>query len=198
MNCLWRRLARPVIHYRALKLEIKANLVRNIVCQHNVNIVSGPTSLQQNSVFYSVIRNKSKKAKYESDDEEEISEDDSSLSKDSKVVKFNTTSLRTDLILKSALGIARNKIEQQFYESRIRVNGKKIMKKSSSVRLGDEIDIVKMVSPKNPDHLYVYRVQVMNVTAKEDAIAITARRFKNLLIENYEEDPYKGSAGNDE
>ncbi|KAI5644526.1 hypothetical protein NE865_03415 [Phthorimaea operculella] len=186
MNCLWRRFTRPLIHYRALKLEIKANVKRTIVCQHNVNIICYPTSLQQNSVFSSVIRHKSKKAKYDSDDEEEITEDDSSLSKDSKVVKFNTTSLRTDLILKSALGIAR------------KVNGKKIMKKSASVRLGDEIDIVKMVSPKNPDHLYVYRVQIMNVAAKEDAIAITARRFKNLLIENYEEDPFKGSAGNEE
>ena len=44
----------------------------------------------------------------DSDDEIEAYDDvDLSLTKDSKVVKFNTTSLRTDAILKSALGIAR-------------------------------------------------------------------------------------------
>lgn len=44
--------------------------------------------------------------KYDSDDET-IVDDDSSLSKDSKIIKFGTTSMRTDTILKSALGVAR-------------------------------------------------------------------------------------------
>lgn len=44
--------------------------------------------------------------KYDSDDEITI-DDDSSLSKDSKIVKFSSTSMRTDMILKSALGVAR-------------------------------------------------------------------------------------------
>lgn len=47
--------------------------------------------------------------KQSDDDEDDYKpkDDDSSLSKDSKVVKFSTTSLRTDGILKNALGIAR-------------------------------------------------------------------------------------------
>lgn len=59
------------------------------------------------------------------------------------------------------------------------------------MRIGDEIDVIKSVSPQNPDHLYVSRVEIINVTAQEDNIVVTARRFKNLLIENYDSDPYK-------
>ncbi|KPJ08377.1 Uncharacterized protein C6orf203-like [Papilio machaon] len=131
------------------------------------------------------------------DDEEEVfDEDDVSLSRDSKLVKFKTTSLRTDVVIKSALGVSRNKVEQVFYESKIRVNGKKIMKKSHAVKVGSEIDVVKSVSPHNPDHLYVARIEVLNIVPKEEDIAITVRRFKNLLIENYEDDPYKPSSAN--
>lgn len=66
------------------------------------------------------------------------------------------------------------------------------------IKQGDEIDVIKSVSAKNPDHLNVSRVEIINVTAKEESILITARRFKSLLIENYEEDPYKASTTSDE
>ncbi|KOB77414.1 putative secreted protein, partial [Operophtera brumata] len=115
--------------------------------------------------------------KYDSDDET-IVDDDSPLTRDSKMVKFSTTSMRTDMILKSALGVARNKIEQAFYESKIRVNGRKITKKSAP----------------NPDHLFVSRIEILDASPKEESIGISARRFKNLLIENYEEDPHKGGS----
>lgn len=62
------------------------------------------------------------------------------------------------------------------------------------VRIGDEIDVIKVVSPKNKNHLYVSRVEIMNIAAKEEQIAVTARRFKNLLIENYEDDSFKGNS----
>lgn len=165
---------------------------RHGVYRH-VNITSKLVELYSNKTNYTTVRWKSKKRQYDSDDEELVLEDDSSLSKDSKVVKFSTTSMRTDVVLKSALSISRNKVEQMFYESKIRVNGKKILKKSASVRLGDEVDVIKMVSPKNPNHIYVSRVEILDVTAKEESIQVTARRFKHLLIENYENDPIKTS-----
>lgn len=65
------------------------------------------------------------------------------------------------------------------------------------VKVGSEIDVIKSVSPHNPDHLYVARIEVLNIVPKEEDIAITVRRFKNLLIENYEDDPYKSSGVND-
>ncbi|XP_059058588.1 mitochondrial transcription rescue factor 1 [Achroia grisella] len=194
MNYLWRRVITPVFVCRRAKLQIITNQSLHQL-NKNINITSNPLN---NNVYNLIVRYKSKKqSQHDSDDEDDDYNDDSSLKKDSKVVKFSTTSLRTDAILKSALGVARNKIEQVFYESKIRINGKKILKKSASVRIGDEIDVIKMVSPNNPDHLYVSRVEILNVAAKEESIVITARRFKNLLIENYELDPYKASSSTD-
>lgn len=66
------------------------------------------------------------------------------------------------------------------------------------VKIGDEIDVIKTISPKNPNHLYISRIEIINLAAKEETIAITARRFRSLLIENYETDPYKGSAESEE
>ncbi|KAM3966949.1 mitochondrial transcription rescue factor 1 [Aphomia sociella] len=177
-------------------LTLKDN--KRLACQFatvnkNVNITSNLLHYHINNS--PTLRFKSKKQnQHDSDDEIEDYNDDSSLKKDSKVMKFSTTSMRTDVILKSALGVARNKIEQIFYESKIRVNGNKILKKSAPVRIGDEIDVIKMVSPNNPEHLYVARVEILNVAAKEDSISITARRYKNLLIENYDDDPYKAGS----
>lgn len=64
------------------------------------------------------------------------------------------------------------------------------------VKIGDEVDVMKMVSPNNPDHLYVSRVEILNIAPKEDSISITARRFKHLLIDNYEDDPHKSTVEN--
>ncbi|XP_050349436.1 mitochondrial transcription rescue factor 1 [Nymphalis io] len=156
-------------------------------------------NLKPISYFYDVSRSKSQKqTDLDSDDESDVFDDDISLSRDSKVVKITTTSLRADVVLKSALGIARNKIEKLFYESKIRVNGKKILKKSMPVKVDYELDVIKSVSPKNSDHLYISRVEILNITAKEESILVTARRFKTLLIENYENDPYKPSTSNED
>ncbi|XP_068622481.1 mitochondrial transcription rescue factor 1 [Battus philenor] len=194
MTMLWRRTAITIIR-NSIKQEIRFKYghcaVNNLV-DHNC---LKPVDYRPTNILNITIRHKSNKQKdLDSDDEQEVfDEDDSTLTKDSKIVKFKTTTLRTDAILKSALGVSRNKIEQVFYESKIRVDGKKIMKKSHGVKLGNEIDVIKSVSPHNPDHLYVSRVEVLNLVPKEENISVTVRRFKNLLIENYEDDPYKGS-----
>ncbi|XP_063633036.1 mitochondrial transcription rescue factor 1 [Cydia splendana] len=198
MNALWRCVAKPVLTNK-IGLESFKKFMSTTICSKYIGTtLLVPTQCKYYSP-YNTIRHKSKKQMAdECDDEGDTFDDDPSLSRDSKVVKFNTTSLRADLILKTALGVARNKIEQLFYESKIRVNGKKIVKKSLSVKIGDEIDIIKAVSPKNPHHLYISRIEVMNLAAKEETIVVTARRFKTLLIENYETDPYKGSANEEQ
>ncbi|XP_041988862.1 mitochondrial transcription rescue factor 1 [Aricia agestis] len=196
MNLLCKRLRSTINLYRAIH---KVKTLKTCTIHTVINkqyYVQNPA----NYYGYNTIRCKSKKQQKDPDSDDEdnkndfLDDDDYSLTKDSKVVKFNTTSLRTDMILKSALGIARNKVEQLFYESKIRVNGKKILKKSATVRPDFEIDVIKSISPKNPDHIVVARIIILNIVAKEESVAITVRRFKNLLIENYEEDPYKGSA----
>lgn len=83
-------------------------------------------------------------------------------------------------------------METLFYESKIRVNGKKLLKKSSQVSVGDEIDVIKGISHMNPDHLIVQRIEVLSAKPKEesDGLLVKLRRNKSLVIENYEESPY--------
>ncbi|CAH2040636.1 unnamed protein product, partial [Iphiclides podalirius] len=198
MNAL-RRTPYTILRNRIIHSEIRIKYFHSAVINSQLQNQVKPI------VFYTFaniphisIRHKSKKQSDLDSDDEQDDEDDYSLTKDSKVIKFNTTSLRTDGVLKSALGVSRNKIEQVFYESKIRINGKKILKKSHAVKVGSEIDVIKSISPHNPDHLYVSRVEVLNLAAKEETIVVTVRRFKNLLIENYETDPYKPSSADKE
>lgn len=101
-------------------------------------------------------------------------------------VKIKVQSLRADLLLKSAVGIARNKIEAAFYDNRIRINGKKIAKKSQACKIGDEIDLIKNDCPTNPNHLIIARIEILATEPKEEHISVTMRRFKSLTVEKYE------------
>uniref|UniRef100_A0A6M2DN83 Mitochondrial transcription rescue factor 1 C-terminal domain-containing protein n=1 Tax=Xenopsylla cheopis TaxID=163159 RepID=A0A6M2DN83_XENCH len=116
-------------------------------------------------------------------DEEEYFENE----RDSKIVKTKLNSLRADLILKSGLSIARNKIEEHFYQSKIRVNGEKILKKSLQLQVGDEIDVIKGPSPLNPEHLIISRVVVVSATPKEGNLLTVLRRYKTMTVENYKD-----------
>jgi len=53
---------------------------------------------------------------------------------DVKIIKSRLNSLRLDTLLKAGLGISKSKVEVAFYESKIRVNGERILKKSKQVR----------------------------------------------------------------
>ncbi|XP_063705660.1 mitochondrial transcription rescue factor 1 [Culicoides brevitarsis] len=127
----------------------------------------------------------------ESDEEEE---EDLVQDKHSKTMKVVVNSMRLDLIIKSGLGLARNKVEALFYDSRIRVNGQKVDKKSARVDIGDEIDVIKGLSHQNPEHLVIQRVEILSAKPKEeqDGLIVKLRRNKSLTIENYE-DPFKGN-----
>jgi len=119
-------------------------------------------------------------------------------------------------------------VEKLFYESRIRVNGKKILKKSAQVNhrciilvrrafyeetclkcfytvsvtfynvslqlhVGDEVDVIRGLSPMNPEFLLVSRIEILSVKAGEENIVVKLRRLKSLIVENYSE-PWKESA----
>lgn len=101
-----------------------------------------------------------------------------------------------------------SKVEATFYDSKIRVNGKKIAKKSSPVckdyahrleflfiivtpfshqiKTGDEIDVIKEFSPVNPANIVVSRIEVLSVVPNTEDITVVMRRYKSLTIENYE------------
>ncbi|BFF91795.1 mitochondrial transcription rescue factor 1 [Drosophila madeirensis] len=114
--------------------------------------------------------------------------------RDSKVVKTKVNSLRADLLLKAGLGMARNKVELNFYESKIRVNGKKLQKKSVQLNIGDEIDVIRGFSQANPSHLVISRVAILSASEREEGLSVHLRRYKSLLIDNYRgADAFKSS-----
>ncbi|XP_025424930.1 uncharacterized protein C6orf203 homolog [Sipha flava] len=128
-----------------------------------------------------------KRTKNQNDDDSSDDEElDLDMDNSSKLMKFRTSTMRMDAILKHALGKSRNKIEVAFYESRIRVNGEKVTKKSHSVEVGDEIDLVKGPSPNNPDFLLVSRVEVLSAKLDGDELEVKLKMYKNLLINDYD------------
>ncbi|KAJ3642213.1 hypothetical protein Zmor_025016 [Zophobas morio] len=161
----------------------------NMCCATQLPLLNAITNTQETSLRY-----KSKKSKKQSQapsDSEETGEestwDDKVVDKNSKVMNITVNSTRIDAILKSGLGIARNKIETFFYESKIRLNGKKLLKKSDLAQEGDEIDVVKGASVTNPNFLTVARVEVLGVTDKGETVSVKIRRCKNLAVEKYED-----------
>lgn len=147
---------------------------------HSSSLVLGNPQLQS-------LRHKSKtpKKKQESDSEESDDITEEYSNRVSKVLTVNVTSPRVDAILKSALGIARNKIETMFYENKVRLNGEKLSKKSVSVQESDEIDLFKGPDPKNSNFIIVSRLEVISIKPEEESIAIKIRRYKSLTIEAY-------------
>lgn len=125
-------------------------------------------------------------------DEEELNLADTPMGKGSKMIDVRIPSLRLDTVAKAGLGVSRNKIDEEFYKSNIRLNGEKVFKKSVPVEVGDEIDIVLHQSTTNPQHLVINRVSLINAKSGSDLIHVKLLREKNLTVENYEE-PWKNS-----
>lgn len=124
-------------------------------------------------------------------DDEELEEQDEFDEligdKSAKIMRTSVNSMRMDLLLRAGLGIARNKIEVAFYEHKIRLNGKKVTKKSLNVKVGDEIDLIKGESVTNPEHLAIGRIEILSAVPKDEAISVTMKRFKSLVVEKYED-----------
>ncbi|CAG0878597.1 unnamed protein product [Darwinula stevensoni] len=127
---------------------------------------------------------------------EDLSHDDDDAmlgkKKDFKDIKVTVSSLRLELILKAGLGISRSKVDQIFYDNRVRLNGEQVLKKGVQIALGDELDVISGFSETNPHFLVVSRVilQAAHRTGSDDKdenvnFKVTLRRFKNLIVENY-------------
>lgn len=144
---------------------------------------------------------KSRQASKKSGDDEEgdfvkeINSDDINAAPgDYKDVTTHVSSMRLDNVLKSALGIPKSDIEAAFYASNIRLNGRKVLKKSIDVDVGDEIDIIKGVSPTSDKFLEVMRTVILAIKLSNNPeaskIQVKLRRFKQLIIENYDDSPF--------
>lgn len=102
-------------------------------------------------------------------------------------------SVRLDGVLKAALAIARARVEEAFYEGRLRINGKKPAKKSDTVQSGDELDFIKGADLLNKDFLSVSRIEVIDVMDTSTGAAVKCRRTRSLTIDNYKEHPYNSN-----
>lgn len=126
-----------------------------------------------------------------SDDEESDGEGELESAADFRDVRVNVSSLRLDAVLKAGFNMSRNKVESAFYDSKIRVNGQKVMKKSKQLQEEDEVDIIKAVSSKNPAFLDISRVVVLSIGSYNedtDKVQVRLRKYPHLLVEKYEDE----------
>ncbi|XP_054266117.1 mitochondrial transcription rescue factor 1 isoform X1 [Macrosteles quadrilineatus] len=140
-------------------------------------------------------KKESKGPEYDSDSDGE--DNDEGESRATKPIFIKTQSMRVDGLVKKVLGIARNKAEAAFYEGSLRVNGVKPSKKNHQLKEGDEVDVIKGVSPMNPEFLSISRIEILSVKEdpdEDDQLLLKIRRTKTMYIENYMTDPWKRSS----
>ncbi|XP_069034736.1 mitochondrial transcription rescue factor 1 [Lepisosteus oculatus] len=123
----------------------------------------------------------------ESDCEEEL-QDDPGLPRDYRDLEKAVQSFRYDLIMKAGLDMARNKVEDAFYSTKLRLNGQKLIKKSKTVKVGDILDLV-VEEDKDTDTVTLMRVifkKVSGETKDSEKYKVILRRWKNLKLPKQE------------
>ncbi|CAG5107541.1 Similar to MTRES1: Mitochondrial transcription rescue factor 1 (Homo sapiens), partial [Cotesia congregata] len=173
------------------------NKLNNIQPRFLRRELSNKFLLPHNLDWWVTKRWKSKKQKLsnqqnldDSDDEKEVDDEIDSIvagNKNNKVITTHVSSMRIDAVVKAGMGIARNKAETALYESRLRVNGKKVLKKGLQIGLEDEIDYIQGPSPKNPNFLVVTRLTVLDASDHPEGYKLKLLREKSLTIENYDD-----------
>ncbi|XP_032666144.1 mitochondrial transcription rescue factor 1 [Odontomachus brunneus] len=139
--------------------------------------------------FKSSNKNKRKQSQNQEsfNEEEDIVEEEAPAG--SKIITINIQSIRLDAISKIAFGLSRNKIEEVFYASKIRLNEQKVFKKSKELDIGDQVDLILHRSENNSSFLVIHRIIILSMVPSDNNIKIKISRDRNLLIENYK-DPW--------
>ncbi|XP_055324800.1 uncharacterized protein LOC129579147 [Sitodiplosis mosellana] len=157
------------------------------------NPCSALSPIVYNPVRFKKNKRSSNRDEEEKDEDSDAEDGDGDLSEfkegdksDRHLAQVKVQTLRLDTVVKAGLGLPKRKIEKLFYESKIRINGKKVAKKSMDILKECEIDVIKGPSPENPDFLLVSRIEILQVKAEGLNFVLTIRRNKNLTIENYE------------
>ncbi|GLG95515.1 uncharacterized protein C6orf203 [Gryllus bimaculatus] len=105
--------------------------------------------------------------------------EDNIKSKAFKELSVKVTSLRLDIVLKATLQMSRNKIETAFYENRIKVNGRKVTKKSAQVAEGDALDVA-VADGRQGQFERVARVELLQVSEEPEGFAIKFLKYRTL------------------
>ncbi|XP_075780076.1 mitochondrial transcription rescue factor 1 [Pelodiscus sinensis] len=118
-----------------------------------------------------------------SNSEDDEFENDPSIVKDYKDLDKVVQSFRYDVIMKAGLDIARNKVEDAFYNGELRLNGEKLWKKSRTVKVGDTLDLI-VGEDKETETAVVMRVVFKKASEKTESekYKVVLRRWKNLKV----------------
>ncbi|CAM5100427.1 unnamed protein product [Eretmochelys imbricata] len=116
-------------------------------------------------------------------DSEDEFENDPNIVKDYKDLDKVVQSFRYDIIMKAGLDIARNKVEDAFYNGELRLNGEKLWKKSRTVKVGDTLDLI-VGEDKETETAVVMRVVLKKASEKTESekYKVVLRRWKNLKV----------------
>ncbi|XP_011612756.1 mitochondrial transcription rescue factor 1 isoform X3 [Takifugu rubripes] len=120
----------------------------------------------------------------EDSDYEDDADENSNLPKDYKDVEKNVQSFRYDVIMKAGLDLARNKIEDAFYDNKLRLNGQRLIKKSKTVKVGDTLDLVLSENREN-NTVALMRVaprRVFGETTSTEKYRVVLRRWKYIEL----------------
>lgn len=119
----------------------------------------------------------------DSDYEDEV-DDDPNLPKDYKDMEKYVPSFRFDVIMKAGLDIARNKIEDAFYNNKLRLNGQKLLKKSKTVKVGDTLDFI-LSENRETNTVTLMRViprRVFGESSSTEKHKVAIRRWKHIEL----------------
>ncbi|XP_056250041.1 mitochondrial transcription rescue factor 1 [Seriola aureovittata] len=119
----------------------------------------------------------------DSDYEDEVVEDPNQP-KDYKDVEKWVQSFRYDIIMKAGLDIPRKKIEDAFYDNKLRLNGQKLIKKSKTVKVGDTLDVV-LLENQEDNTVTLMRVIIRGVigeSSSTDKYKVAIRRWKYIQL----------------
>lgn len=119
----------------------------------------------------------------DSDYEDEVDEDPN-VPKDYKDLEKYVQTFRYDVIMKAGLDLARNKIEDAFYDNKLRLNGQKLIKKSKTVKVGDRLDFV-LSENKDKNTVTLMRVvlrKILGDSSQTEKFKVSIRRWKSLEL----------------
>lgn len=99
-------------------------------------------------------------------------------------------------VLFAVFGGTRNKVDSMYLEDRYRLDNERIGKKSVEITEGQQLDLIAGKQRTDDKMIIVHRATILEVADKLDnkgRVHFKFRRFKPMVIENYEDYPYDGT-----
>ena len=98
--------------------------------------------------------------------------------------KVTAASLRVDVLLSKGLNVGRNKVDEYFLDSKLRLNGNRLLKKSVSLKEGDAIDWIKSQRDGITNFGRVRLVLVSENTTRKGSLIVYLRIWKSVSEED--------------